>query len=129
MDKALKQLLPGAVDETFVRALRNRHIGYTNITALQFHTHLSTTYTNIHTIDLEANIAKMKMPYNVNLPIEKFFNQIEGGVKFATDDAPVTPSKLQILRSRSSSPHEYSMMIEKFGKDNPQPKNMGSIQN
>ena len=33
-DKALKQLLLGAVDDMFVRSLRNRHIGYVNVTTL-----------------------------------------------------------------------------------------------
>ena len=79
-DKALKQLLLGAVDDMFVRSLRNRHIGYANVTTLELLTHLYTVYAKINTADLEANTARMKVPYDVNLPIETFFDQIEDAI-------------------------------------------------
>ena len=79
-DKALKQLLLGAVDDMFVRSLRNRHIGYANVTTLQILTHLYTTYAQIKPSDLDANHDRMKAPYDCNLPIETFFDQIEDAV-------------------------------------------------
>ena len=91
-DKALKQLLLGAVDDMFVRSLRNRHIGYANVTTLALLTHLYTVYAKINAADLEANTARMKEPYDVNLPIETFFDQIEDAVEFASaGNAPFTP--------------------------------------
>ena len=91
-DKALKQLLLGAVDDMFVRSLRNRHIGYANVTTLQILTHLYTTYAQIKPSDLDANHDRMKAPYDCNLPIETFFDQIEDAVEFASaGNAPFTP--------------------------------------
>ena len=91
-DKALKQLLLGAVDDMFVRSLRNRHIGYANVTTLALLTHLYTVYAKINTADLEANTARMKVPYDVNLPIETFFDQIEDAIEYASaGNAPFTP--------------------------------------
>ena len=90
-DKALKQLLLGAVDNMFVRSLRNRHIGYANVTTLELLTHLYSTYAKISAADLEANTARMKLPYDVNLPIETMFDQIEDAVEFASaGNAPFT---------------------------------------
>ena len=39
-DKALKQLLLGAVDDMFTSALKNRYIGYANVSTKQLLTHL-----------------------------------------------------------------------------------------
>ena len=54
-DKALKSLLLSAVDETYVRSLRNKYIGYANITTLEMITHLYSSYAKITESDLEAN--------------------------------------------------------------------------
>ena len=76
----------------FVRSLRNRHIGYANVTTLALLTHLYTVYAKINAADLEANTARMKVPYDVNLPIETFFDQVEDAVEFASaGNAPFTP--------------------------------------
>ena len=92
VDKALKQQLLGCVNDMFVRALRNRHIGYTNITTLEILTHLYNTYAQIKPSDLDANYKRMKAPYDVNLHIETFFDQIEDAVKFAVaGQASFTP--------------------------------------
>ena len=52
MDKAINQLILGAVDVMFVRALHNRHIRYANLTSLQLLAHRYTTYTQITAGDL-----------------------------------------------------------------------------
>ena len=39
-DKSIKQLILRAIDDMFVQALRNRHIGYANVTLLQMMAHL-----------------------------------------------------------------------------------------
>ena len=91
-DKALKQRLLGVVDNMFVRSLRNRHIGYANVTTLQLLTDLYTVYTKISAANLKNNTSRMKIPYDVNLPIETFFDQIEDAVEFASaDNAPFIP--------------------------------------
>ena len=51
-DKALKYLLIDTVDETYIRSLRDKYIGYANITTLQMLTHLYTAYAKIDEGDL-----------------------------------------------------------------------------
>ena len=79
----------------FVRSLRNRHIGCTNVTALELLTHLYTVYAKISAADLEANTARMKVSYDVNLPIEIFFDQIEDAIELAAaGNTPFTPGQV-----------------------------------
>ena len=75
-DKALKQLFLGAVGDMFVSSLRNRLILYANVTTLELLAHLNTVYAKINAANLEANTARMKMPYDTNLPVETLFDQI-----------------------------------------------------
>ena len=60
-----------------IRSLRHSYIGHTNVTTLQTLTHLYSTYAQINTGDLEANTARMKERYDIKLPIENVFGQIE----------------------------------------------------
>ena len=94
-DKALKQLLLGAVDDMFTRALKNRFIGYANITTKALLTHLFTTYGKISGNDLRLNTVKMNTAYNVNLPIEVLFDQVEDGMEYADAGShPFTPEQI-----------------------------------
>ena len=96
-DKALKQLLLGAVDDMFTRALKNRYIGYANVTTKELLAHLFTTYGRISGSDLRNNEASMNMPYDVNLPIEVLFDQIEDGLDLADAGShPYTPEQIVI---------------------------------
>ena len=90
-DRALKQQLLGAVDDMFVSALSDPHVGYANITTLQLLTHLYATYALITDGDLEENKENMGAAYDVNLPIETLFKRIEECVQFAAaGDTPFT---------------------------------------
>ena len=60
--REIKQLILGAVDYMFVRALRNLHIRYANITLLQLMAHIYATYTQITAADLEKNGGKLRHP-------------------------------------------------------------------
>ena len=57
-DRALKQILLGAVDDMFVNAICDPHVGYANVTTLQLLTHLYDTYAKITAGDLEENKEK-----------------------------------------------------------------------
>ena len=76
-DRALKQQLLGAVDNMFISALADPHVGYANTTTLQILTHLYATYAQITDCDLEDNKETMAAAYDVNLPIETLFKRIE----------------------------------------------------
>ena len=79
----------------FIRSLRNRHIGYVNVTMLQLLTHLYGTYAKINTGDLELNTTRMKERYDVSLPIKNFFDQIEDVMEYtAPRNAPFSPEQI-----------------------------------
>ena len=94
-DKALKQQLLGAVDDMFTRALKNRYIGYANVTTKELLNHLFTTYGRISGNDLRVNDTRMNAPYDVNLPIEVLFDQVEDGMDYAdAGNHPKTPAQI-----------------------------------
>ena len=74
--RALKQQLLGAVNDMFVRALLDPHVGYENVTTLQLLKHLYATYAQITDCNLEDNKEAMATAYDVNLPIETLFKRI-----------------------------------------------------
>ena len=82
-DRALKQLVIGAVDDMFLNTTYDPHVGYANVTTLQLLTHLYDTYGRITDADLRKNQEVMTEPLDVNLPIETFFRRIEECVDFA----------------------------------------------
>ena len=82
-DRALKQLLIGAVDDMFINALCDSHVGYANVTTLQLLTHLYDTYGKITDVDLRRNQEIMEEAFDANLPIETFFRRLEDCADFA----------------------------------------------
>jgi hypothetical protein len=82
-DKALKQLLVGAVDEMFIRSLQTKYLGYLNVSTRQILDHLYAQYARISSSDLQDNDVTFKTPYDPNLPIETLFDQIENCVDYA----------------------------------------------
>ena len=89
VDKALKQQLLGCINEMYYRTLRNRHTGYAIVTTRDIITHMYAQYGNITPQDLQENDTKMKTPFDVSLPIETLYDQIEDAVELA--DAGQTP--------------------------------------
>ena len=94
-DKALKSLLLSAVDETYVRSLRDRFIGYANVTTLQMLTHLYTAYANISEGNLEGNDSRMKTDWDPNQPFEIWIDQIDDTIDMAAAATnPYTPQQV-----------------------------------
>lgn len=82
-DKALKQLLVGAVDDMFIRSLQTKYLGYLNVSTRQLLDHLYAQYARISAADLQANDITFKKPYDPNMPIETLFDQIDNGIDYA----------------------------------------------
>ena len=82
-DNALKYLLIAAVDETYIRSLFDKYIGYANITALQMLTHLYAAYAKITEGGLEDNNKRMRANYDVNQPMEVIIEHIDNTVDMA----------------------------------------------
>ena len=79
----------------FTRSLKNRYVLYTNVSTKQLLTQLFITYGKISGNDLRQNNMKINTAYDVNLPIEVFFDQVEDWMDYA--DAfyhPKTPEKI-----------------------------------
>ena len=122
----MKELLLSAVDDIFVRSLRNRHIRYVNVTTLQLFTHLYTVYAKISADDLKANTFRMKLPYDINLPIETFFDQIKDAVEFAAvGSAPFIP--VQVVNTAYNVIFQQACltMIATCEKENRQQQKIG----
>jgi hypothetical protein len=94
-DRALKQLLLGAVDDMFVRTLQTKYIGYLNVTTRQLLDHLYSQYAQISAADLQENDAALKTAYDPNLLIETLFDQVEDDVDFAAaGNTPYSPAQV-----------------------------------
>ena len=52
-DRTLKTILITSIDEAYIRLLRDKYIGYANMTTLQMLTHLCNSYARISQFDLE----------------------------------------------------------------------------
>ena len=82
-DKPLKSLLIAAVNETYIRSLHDKYIGYANITTLQMLMHLYSAYAKITEGDIEDNEKCMHADYDVNQLIEVLIEQIDDEVDMA----------------------------------------------
>ena len=110
-DKALKQLLVGAVDEMFIRRLQTKYLGYLNVSTRQLLDHLYAQYARISSADLQDNDVTFKQAYDPNLPIETLFDQIENGIDFAAAGlSPYTPE--QITNNAFQLMHATGMFVE-----------------
>jgi len=94
-DKALKSLLISAVDDSYIRALKDKYIGYANVIMLQMLTHLYANYAKITPTNLEENDKCMKADWESNQPFEVLIDQIDDGVDYATaGEKPYTPEQI-----------------------------------
>jgi len=94
-NKALKSFLISAVDDLYIRALKDKYIGYANVTTLQMLTHLYANYAKITLTNLEENDKRMKADWNPNQPFKVLIDQIDDGVDYATaGEKPYTPEQI-----------------------------------
>ena len=75
-DKTLKQLLISAVDNMFIKVLKNPISGYSNVTTKQVLNHLNDCYGQLTPHDLKINDNEMNQPYNTTPLIEYLYKQI-----------------------------------------------------
>ena len=94
-DKALKQLVIGAVDPMYLRALSHRITGFANTSTRQMLTHLYTSYGRLSPADLQENDTRMRHKYDPSQPIESLYDQIEDAVTLAAaGQAPYTTPQI-----------------------------------
>jgi hypothetical protein len=95
VQKAISALMIGAVDPIYFQALSLPLVGLATRTPLEKFAHLYEAYANITPADVQTNDAHMKADYDVNLPIESFFRQIEMAIDYASaGNTPYTPAQV-----------------------------------
>ena len=94
----MKTILIAAVDDAYIRSLRDKYIGYANVTTLEMLTHLYDSYARITQGDLDENDRRMKQAWDPNQPFETLIDQIEDAIDFSA--AGNTPySRQQIVNA------------------------------
>jgi hypothetical protein len=86
----LKQQLLMAVPNTYTNALKDKFVGFANVTTLQILTHLNTDYGAITTDDLDANMKLLHKEWSPAHPIEDLFEQIWSCREFAINNDPIS---------------------------------------
>ena len=91
VDKALRNMLIEATNDTYLAELHDDDFGYGNRTTLEVLTYLWATYSGITPDDLALNTLRMTKPWNPPKPIEDMFKQVDDGVKYATAGGKIPP--------------------------------------
>ena len=89
IDRALRQQLLGAVNDTFLRVLHKPHRRYSGSISLDLLTHLYATYAVISNADWLENNNRFRNPYSPSVLIEVAWRQIHDTVVY--DNAGSTP--------------------------------------
>jgi hypothetical protein len=85
----LKQQVLQAVPTTYTNALKDKFIGFANVSTLDILTHLHNDYGKITTHDLDLNIKKLHLKWSPTNPIEDLFDQIQSCREFAINADPI----------------------------------------
>jgi hypothetical protein len=83
VQNVLKTQLLAAVEDIYVRTLRNTHTGYAQVTVMQLLDHLYTTYGRMTPMALQDNDIRFRQAYNPAEPFELLIQQIEDAMSFA----------------------------------------------
>lgn len=95
-DLALKNQILSTFDEVYLKGLRNRHVGYQNVSAREMIQHLYLNYGVITPAELDENDARMREPFDSTKPIEELFEQIEDATDYA-DAAGAPYNNAQVI--------------------------------
>jgi len=98
-DLALKNQILATFDEVYLKGLRNRHVGYQNVSIRDMIQHLYTNYGIITPAELDDNDARMRETFDPSKPIEELYEQIEDATDFA--DAAGAPYNAAQVLSRA----------------------------
>ena len=123
---ALKNQLLSAVENIYVRALRDRHVGYMNQSIRNLLAHLFENYGNITQLELEDNDTKMRSLWDPNSLFDCIVQQLEDGQDYADDGGqPYTTDQLLRIAYTLVFKTELYLKIAKHGMQNPTMKKHG----
>lgn len=92
---ALKKQLINAIEPIYLRAKKDRHVGFNNISLRELLSFLMTTYGELQPQDLLRNQQKINEPWDPNMPFETMIDQIEECMEFAeSGNQPFTSQQI-----------------------------------
>ena len=95
INTTLKNQLLTSIDDIYVHALKDRHIGYMNQSIRTILQHLFDNYGNITPLELEDNDTKMRATWDPNSPFDCLIQQVEDSQDYADDGGqPYTAEQL-----------------------------------
>ena len=95
VNTTLNNQLLSALDDIYVHALKDRHVGYMNQSIHTILQHLFDNYGNITPLELEDNDTKMRATWDPNSPFDCLIKQVEDGQDYADDGGqPYTAEQL-----------------------------------
>ena len=111
VQNALKQQLLAAVDDIYVRTLRNTHTGYARVTTLELLTHLYKVYGRLTPMALQDNDNRFRQAYNPAEPFEMLVQQIEDAQAFAAAGGQAYTAE-QVVSNAYYIIHHTGMFID-----------------
>ena len=97
INTALKNQLLTSIDDIYVRALKDRHVGYMNQSIRTIMQHLFNNYGNITPLELEDNDTKISTTWDPNSSFDCLIQQVEDS-QDCTDDGGQPYTAEQLLR-------------------------------
>ena len=95
VNTALKNQLLSTLDDIYVRALKDHHVGNMNESIRTILQHLFNNYGNITPLELEDNDTKMHATWDPNSPFDCLIKQVKDGPDYANDGGqPYTAEQL-----------------------------------
>ena len=120
VNTALKNQLLSALDDIYICALKDCHVGYMNQSIRAILQHLFDNYGNITPLELEDNDTKMRATWDPNSPFDCLVKQIEDGQDYADDGGqPYTAE--QLLRIAYTLVPTYARFVCSFRPQKPEP--------
>ena len=90
---ALKNQLLLAINNIYICALKDHHVGYMSQTICAIFYNLLENYRNITPLELENNNTKMRLNWDTNRPFNCLIKQIEDGQDYAKDGGQTYTTK------------------------------------
>jgi uncharacterized phage-associated protein len=113
ISNALKKQITTAIDAQYLRAIRDRHVGFANKTVQAILDFLFQSYGRITPQQLIENQKTMMSPWDPNTPFEQLIDQLEDGSEFAdAGSQPITDS--QILTMAYTLVHQTGMYFQEL---------------
>lgn len=95
VESALKRFIIHSVDDIFIHALHQQHIGYANRTTRELLDHMFNLYGRVHPDDLVTNTKRMQEPWDPNTPFEQLAKKIDDCADFAdAANQPYSPAQI-----------------------------------